>query len=172
MRNLTLFTLFITALLQSACNSGDTSGGYDSDQIDRFGLTACFDAYEKAYAVHFSSRSPGDDDRFFIRAWHEGEWTTTADRKVELSEEDVSAILEIVGSPEFESDNSSKCVFMPGHSVVFFGKDGEYLGEISICFRCNQFRTPSGSDEQDMSRESSDALKDFFVSKGFDDPEP
>ncbi len=161
----TLFGCVIVLLTTISCSTGDPTG-YDKKIAKKQGLTEAYEDYKKVFAVSFGNDPK--DDAFYDQAFNGEDWVPSIEKKVQLNHAQIRIVQSIISDPSILSNESNKCEFLPHHSVVFFGKGNKYLGEISVCFMCNQYLTPNMVYEADMSRESSDQLKALFKTVGFE----
>ncbi len=157
--------LVLICVFLTACETGDSTG-YDKDIAEKQGLTDSYESFKKVYAVRFGNSH--EEGQFYEEAFKNDDWIPTIEKKVELNRAQIRVVQSIISNSSIQSNESSKCEFLPHHSVVFFGKGGEYLGEITLCFKCQQYLTPTMVYEEDMSRESSDKLKALFKTVGFE----
>lgn len=124
------------------------------------------EASENADRVDIIKFSLGEDMNF--DGLHDGEnFKYEVLKSITLSEEKFEELREIVADEAIFTDMANKCMFTPHHAIVYY-KNNEYIGDLTLCFMCDQFQASTSSSYKYMSREVSDKIKAFFNDEGLE----
>ena len=112
------------------------------------------------HATAYFSKDPLEDEEFVKRGKLNSKITDTVG--VLLSKSKIKELDRILASPDRAGEYAIKECFLPRHGVVFWDKNQNPTGWVSVCFECNQIMANPKCDKNDLMD-----LKSFFKELGF-----